>query len=557
MNTGREDQQFDRKSLRTVSGKTADFGELAKDCVCFANGAGGHIVIGIEDDATEAPAGQRIPADLLDRVRKRIGELTVNVDLAAEVQRGDGGGEILVLTVARAVGVASTSDGRYFLRVGDDCRPVVGDDVLRLVNERPSVPWETMTSLGVPRERCDALKRTALCDRLRASDRVKPSVREKTDDELLDHYALASADTLTNLGVLLLGTATDRARLGTAPVVQALKYDERGVKIDKHVWDDHVLSPVELVDAVWQGIPDFREAYELPDGLLRMRVPAYEEAVVRELLVNALVHRPYTQRGDIFLNLHPAHLEVVNAGRLPLGVTPRNILHASRRRNDGLARVFHDLKLMEREGSGFDLMYDRLLTSGRAAPTVAEGADSVHVTVPRRVVHPGVIRLIAEADQRHQLTQRERIALGLLGQSEGLSAVELTAALELPEPSALRPWTARLIELGLVRTTGRTRATRYFVEPVLLREAGLEGHTTLTRIEPYRLRALIVEDVGRYPGSASSEIHRRVGPEIPVRTFRRALNELLSDGEIRAVGERRWRRYHPGSAIGHEDDDGR
>lgn len=108
-----------------------------------------------------------------------------------------------------------------------------------------------------------------------------------------------------------------------------------------------------------------------------------------------------------------------------------------------------------------------------------------------------------------------------------------------------------------MRTAGRTRATRYFVEPALLREAGLEGQTTLTRIEPHRLRALIVEDVGRYPGSASSEIHRRVGPEIPVRTFRRALNELLSDGEIRAVGERRWRRYHPGSTIGHEDADGR
>ena len=134
--------------------------------------------------------------------------------------------------------------------------------------------------------------------------------------------------------------------------------------------------------------------------MFREKVPAYDGAVVRELLVNALVHRPYTQRGDIFLNLHPDRLEVVNPGRLPLGVTPENILQQSRRRNDGLARVFHDLKLMEREGSGFDLMYDRLLTSGRAAPVVDEGIDSVHVTVERRVIHPGVIRLIGEADQR-------------------------------------------------------------------------------------------------------------------------------------------------------------
>jgi len=486
----------------------------------------------------------------LVRLRKRIGELTVNVNMAVEVYASENGGEYITLKIPPAVGVASTSDGRYFLRVGDDCRPVVGDDVLRLITERPSAPWETMTALGISRDRCDANKRKALCAALRASERVKASVREKTDSELLDHYGLAYEGVLTNLGVLLLGLPADRSRLGTAPIIQAIKYDERGVKVDKYVWDEHELSPVELVDAVWRGIPDFREVYELPDGLLRIHVPAYEEVVARELLVNALVHRPYTQRGDLFLNLHPDRLEIVNAGCLPLGVTPRNILHASRRRNDGLARVFHDLKLMEREGSGFDLMYERLLRSGRALPTVTEGVDSVHVIVPRRVIHPGVIKLITKADQRHQLTQRERITLGLLGQSEGMLATELVDALKLPEPINLRPWISRLVELELVGMTGRTRATRYFVEPNLLRDAGLDAQTTLTRIEPHRLRALLVEDVSRYPGSAFSKIHQRVGTEIPERTLRRALKALLEDGQIWAEGERRWRRYHPGEARG-------
>ena len=35
-----------------------------------------------------------------------------------------------------------------------------------------------------------------------------------------------------------------------------------------------------------------------------------------------------------------------------VGASPQNVLHESRRRNDGLARIFHDLKPMEREGSG-------------------------------------------------------------------------------------------------------------------------------------------------------------------------------------------------------------
>jgi len=171
-------------------------------------------------------------------------------------------------------------------------------------------------------------------------------------------------------------------------------------------------------------VPDFEESYELPDGLLRISVPAYDESVVRELLVNALVHRPYTQRGDIFLSLYPDRLEIVNVGPLPLGISPANVLHRSRRRNDGLARVFHDLGLMENEGSGFDMMYERLLASGRSAPVVVEDTDLVRVIVRRRILHPGVIRLLAEAGRRHHLTQRVRIALGTLVQTEGLSSAE-------------------------------------------------------------------------------------------------------------------------------------
>ena len=540
-----EGQRLDRKSLRVVQGGSTDFEELAKDCVCFANGSGGQLLIGIEDDASQPPPEQRVDSRVLDRIRKRIGELTVNVTVIPEIQMAVNGGQLIVLTIQRAIGVASTCDGRFYMRIGDDCKPILGDEVLRLANDRPSFPWETLTTLQIPRTAVDPEKLAALCSQLRASDRVKASVKEQSDQELLDHYTLASGDLLTNLGVLLLGLRFDRAKLGTAPVIQAICYDDQGVKVNKFCWDDHALSPIELPDAIWGELPDFRESYEFPEGMFRTQVPAYEEAVVRELLVNALVHRPYTQRGDIYLNLHPDRLEVVNVGRLPIGVTPSNILHTFRRRNDGLTRIFHDLKLMEREGTGFDLMYEKLLVSGRSAPRAREDIDSVNVTIPRRVLHPAVIRLIALADERHQLGQRERITLGTLAQSEGMLATELATALELEDPSHLRHWLNRLLELQLVRQTGRTRATRYFVDPALLQEVGFDHQTTLRRIEPHRLRALIEEDVTRYPGSSSTEIHQRVGREIPDRTLGRAIEHLLEAKRITSRGEKRWRRYYP------------
>ena len=542
-NTPREDQTSERKSLRVVTGGSADFSELAKDCVCFANGTGGRIIVGIEDGDLLPPPGQRMDSALMDRVRRRIGELTVNVQVLPEVWRYDNGGEVLVLTIPRAAGVASTSDGRYYLRVGDTCQPVVGDDVLRLATERPSIPWETLTHLGVPVGNADVAKTTSWCAAIRASDRVKASVREKSDSELLEHYGLAVRGVLTNLGVLLTGKAADRARLGSAPVVQAIRLDAQGKKVGKLSWDDHTLSPLELLDAIWTGVPDFRESYEIPDGMFRATVPAFEESVVRELLVNALVHRPYTQRGDIYLNLDPEKLEVVNPGRLPLGVTPKNILHASRRRNDGLARVFHDLKLMEREGSGFDLMYERLLASGRGAPTPSEGPDSVHVVVPRRILHPGVIWFLGEADRKFSLSQREKIALGLLAPTEGLSAVELAERLELNSPPEVGRWLDRLINLGLVQQAGRTKATRYFVPPDLLKASGLDHQTTLKRVSPHRLRALVLEDLERYPDSAISDIHRRIGSEIAQRTIKRALDQLTLGDRVKPSGENRGRTY--------------
>lgn len=190
-----------------------------------------------------------------------------------------------------------------------------------------------------------------------------------------------------------------------------------------------------------------------------------------------------------------------------------------------MATVFHDLRLMEREGTGYDQMYDVQLSWGRPVPVAVEGADSVTVTVRRRIVKPEAIKLLADVDARFQLHQRERITLGLLALSEGMTAKQLATALELDADNGeqMQSWLGRLPKLGLLRTTGRTSATRHFVEPTLLREAGLDGKTTLVRIEPYRLEALVREDLSRYPGSSSSDVRRRVAPEVSVGMVRKAL----------------------------------
>ena len=76
-----EGQAMDKKSLRVLTGGEGGLQELAKDCVAFANAEGGRLLIGIEDGDDEPVADQRIDSQWLERLPKRISQLTLNVSV--------------------------------------------------------------------------------------------------------------------------------------------------------------------------------------------------------------------------------------------------------------------------------------------------------------------------------------------------------------------------------------------------------------------------------------------------------------------------------------------
>lgn len=152
-----------------------------------------------------------------------------------------------------------------------------------------------------------------------------------------------------------------------APCVQFIRYDELDRKVRKVCWDDYSQDPKEILEEI-VGLSDWEESVEIADGMLRRNIPNYDINVIRELVVNALVHRVYTMQGDIFINLYVDRLEIHSPGPLPLGVTPKNIIGMSLARNGHLARIFYDLRLMEKEGSGYDSVYEILLRSSKAVP---------------------------------------------------------------------------------------------------------------------------------------------------------------------------------------------
>lgn len=92
-----ENSLHDKKSLTLVQGNKADWKELAKDCVCFANGAGGIISIGIEDEDDLPPPDQVINPKLIDEINKKVSGLTLNVGIAPIIEIASNGGEYIKL----------------------------------------------------------------------------------------------------------------------------------------------------------------------------------------------------------------------------------------------------------------------------------------------------------------------------------------------------------------------------------------------------------------------------------------------------------------------------
>ena len=539
-----ENNKYDNKSIRKVTGKTADFDELSKDCVAFANSHGGYLAIGIEDGEDKPAPGQRIPDDLPEKIIKRINELTINVALRPEIIDADNGGQYMKLHVLPSqVSIASTTKGVYYIRDHDSSRPLLPDELSRLISDKPAYSWETKVSLKIQWQKADISKLNKFVLNIRSSDRVSPFVKEKTDEELLSYYQMIDDDGyLTNLGVLWIGKQEQRARLLYSPIVQYIKYDTEEHKVDKKVWSDYSLNPQELLITLWESIPDWREYNEVSEGLWRKELPVYDEKVVRELLCNAIVHRPYTTRGDIFIKLYPDRMTITNPGVLPIGVTVNNILQKTEKRNIHLANVFYDLHLMEAEGSGYDLIYETLLTSGKCKPVVYEGDDYVEVTVYKKIVSKESSRICDFVSANYKISQKAYISLGIILQKKSVTASELSKELQLTDGNRLRPYVESLIANSIILHKGSGRGTKYEINPEFVSTTKMQFPTTLKTIEPYRLKALILEDLKYHSNSLLSEMATRL-PDVDYMELERMVRTMAKDGEITPIGGRKYRRY--------------
>ena len=540
-----EDHNRDFKSLKKVIGKSADLKDLAETCVCFANAQGGEIIIGIEDKDSEPPASQVVKQPDVNKIVASLRSLTDGVGIVnPEIITHSNGGEYFIIRILPSTRtIATTSTGKVFIRISDNCFPVGSEELTNLATEKNAFQWEIIQPSKIPLVSVDNKNIDSFLSGILASKKVSDFIKSKDAKEILEYYQLVINDNLTNLGILWLGTPQQRARLSYPVTVQYIVYNEYEEKIRKTDWHFHLHNPKELVLDIEKEAVELKYSTELPDGLFRKTIRQYPAEVIRELLINAIAHKKYTISGDIFIEVFPDRVTITNPGSLPLGVTKENILHERHRRNPHLIQLLSDLNLMEGEGSGYDLVYEKLVRDAKPLPLIDCDFTKVAVTIYAGTANKEVISILDYIDKHFRLSQKEYITLGIIATDRKIKSTSLSSKLQLNQEDKLRSWIGSLIDKGIIVSQGIRKGTEYLLNPELFAQAKLDIAPSLKTLEPYKLDALILEDLRFNGKSKVSEIQERLS-ELPPDDIRKAVYRLTNNGQLHAEGGKKNRTYN-------------
>ena len=538
-----ETQTIEYKSLQKIRTGDKGFKELSTTCVALANAQGGMIFVGVDDKTKHTQPNQIVDPDEVNNAVTRLRSLCFNVTLtASEVLTDETDSQYFTITVFPSLNaIASTSDGKFYIRFADKCEPVRSEDMLRLSETKGCFQWEISRS-RLQADDTNRQKLHLLAEEVRDSSRVREHIKQMDDDEIAEYYCLIDEGYLTNLGILWLGTAKQKNWMSYPITVQYIVYDADENKVRKVEWRCDDNNPKTLLEQIEREAVELTYSYEFPDGLFRKQIRHYHPKVLRELLVNAIVHQSMTISSDIMIRVYPDRLEISNPGGLPLGVTKDNILHAKHRRNPHFIELMFALGMMEGEGSGYDLIYELNALEAKEKPQVESSYNECVVIQYAKIIAPEVLPLLDYVMQHYQLRSKDFTAFGIIAREQKTYSTELTKELQLTDDERLRSYTASLLKQGLIIQKGAHKGSYYMVNPLLIKNSKANSiPTTLKTIEPDVLQSLILHDLEKHPQSKLSEIAARL-IDADLKEVRKVVYSLV-DRKIKAEGANRNRTY--------------
>ncbi len=347
--------EFKRDNLRHL--------DLAKELVAFSNLEGGMVVLGVEDDGsvsglTRPDLEEWVINVCRDKIRPAIVPFF-------EVIRGVGDDkDVAIVRVARGYDVHAlrhNNASRYLIRVGTQSREASQEELARLFQQRGVIRAESRPVSGAAPDHLDRRRLRNYFGDIREQD-VPDDDDKDAWQSLLVNTEIMTEEGVTVGGMLLFGKTPNRFLPHAGIDAVAYPGTEQDYAAQERTAIRGPMTPLLNVDGdvVENGLVEqalnfvqrnTRVDVELEGGR-RVERPVYPPEALREVIVNALIHRDYLLTStDIELALYSDRLEVVSPGRLPNGITTQRMRAGTRAaRNQILKDVMRDYRYLEHMG---------------------------------------------------------------------------------------------------------------------------------------------------------------------------------------------------------------
>ena len=361
-----------------------------KSVVAFANGTGGKIIFGIADKTKEV-----IGFDKEDVFRK-IDAIANAVSDSCEpaiipditLQTVDGK-TIIVVEVSggrqrpyyiKALG----KEGGVYVRVAGTTRPADEYMIKELMFEGSNRYFDQAlcTGLNVTDEDIDALCKAMKEQAIKNAhnEEQKASVKDVGRQQLRSWGVLIERDGKdypSNAYAILTGCGG----LHVATQCGVFKGTTKEVFVDRR----------EYTGPIWEQI---EEAFQFVlrnihlgatiVGIYRQDVYEIPPDAIRELIINAAVHRSYLDHGNIQVAVYDNRLEITSPGKLPMGQTLERMKEGySQIRNEALAYAFSYMNLIEHWGSGIPRIIGKVKAAGLREPEFIGGEVDLRINIYR------------------------------------------------------------------------------------------------------------------------------------------------------------------------------
>ena len=350
-------------------GDVIDNRDLAKEVVALANLRGGLVLLGVRADGTIGGLTKTVPEleewvmqSCRDKIRP---EINPYFEVVRDVADGCDVAAVRVEQGWNVHHVWHSNHRTYYVRVGSTSREASPEELARLFQQRRGFRLETQPVSGTT---IDDLDRRRLFDYFR---RVRGQPTPDADHDAEWANLLANTELLTDQGSPAAATVAGLVLFGRNPTrflpqakIDAVAYDGREKDYDakERCTLRGPVAPLANADGELQERGLVEEAIEfvrrnistvyMADGIRRTDRWDYPVDVIREAIVNAIVHRDYLLSGtDIEISIYADRLEIISPGRLPNGVTTERIRVGCRStRNELLKDVMRDYGYLEHMG---------------------------------------------------------------------------------------------------------------------------------------------------------------------------------------------------------------